>query len=89
MELPLRKYKKSALITLIKKYEEDIDLLHQELQDMPNNAPLIKYVVLDAEKDDKKIIYIKKRMICVQDKNRCAIYSMELERLLKERNIYS
>ncbi len=42
MEIPLRKYKKSALISLVKKYEEDIDILQQELQDIPLNNPLIK-----------------------------------------------
>ncbi len=74
----LKKYKKKQLISLIVDYEEDI----RHLQDELNNNARVKYIVIDQEKDDKTLLYIKKRMKCVLDEHKRGVYQKELERLL-------
>ena len=74
----LKKYKKKQLISLIVDYEDDIRNLQKEL----DNNTRVKYVVINEEKDDKTLTYIKKRMKCVNDLHRRAVYQKEYERLI-------
>jgi len=80
----LKKYKKKELIRLIVDYEDDIRTLQEEL----DSNTRVKYIVIDQEKDDKTLLYIKKRMICVQDTHRRGVYQKELERLLNRQSVH-
>ena len=75
----LKKYKKKQLISLIVDYEDDIRNLQREL----DTNTRVKYVVINEEQDDKTLTYIKKRMKCVSDLHRKAVYEKEYERLMK------
>ena len=83
MDKPLNKFKKKALISLIKNYESDILELQTELDNIKIESKRIEYVVVKDDEDDKTLKYIKNRVLVIQDPHRRAIYSIELERLLK------
>lgn len=85
-QIPLKKYKKKELIKLIRNYENTMIDLESKLNILSLAPKEIKYVIIDKEEDDKTIIYIKKRIQVIQDKHRRAVYIIELERLLKEKN---
>jgi len=80
--MSLKKYKKSDLIKLINNYEDDItdlqDRLERQHLDSLIDAP-IKYVIIDKERDNPQLIYLKQRIRCVRMNQ---IYINELERLM-------
>jgi hypothetical protein len=76
----LRKSKKSELISLIKKYEENVTILTDELEKMALNPGRVEYVYKNDD-DDVMIKYIKGRLRCVRGLRRLP-YIKEYERLM-------
>ena len=68
-----KKSKKKDLIKLIEEQQELISLLET------NNKQII---ILDSEKDDKQLIYLKNRIKVIYDTRKLNIYKKELDRLL-------
>ena len=88
MNIPLKKYKKKALIKLVENYEFDIRELTEQLDTikLSNNVEK-EYIILRDEEEDKTIRYIKNRLLVIHDKHRRAEYQVELNRLLNNRDV--
>lgn len=79
---PLKKYSKKDLVQLVLSYEENIAQLQETIDAHDISTQNIKYIILDAEKEDKKLVYIQKRMLCARRKEN---YVREYNRLMKQR----
>ena len=86
--IPLKKFKKKQLITMVENYENDIQYLTEELDTLKLQNNIVReYVVLRNEEEDKTIMYIKNRLLVIHDKHRRAEYQVELNRLLNNANV--
>jgi len=87
MSIPLKKFKKTQLIRLVKEYENDIVDLQDRLAvaELGNERIVKEYIIVD-ETNDKTIQYIQSRIRVINDKHKKAIYVRELQRLLPEKS---
>lgn len=81
----LKKFSKKELVLLVKKYESDINLLTDELEELSLTPDRVEYIYMNGE-DDKVIKYIKSRLKCVKGLKRHP-YIEEYSRIMGKRYI--
>ncbi len=79
---PLKKLKKKELIAIIRKYEDEINLLTDKMEELSLNTDRVDYIYPDTN-DSFIIKYLKRRIKCKRGMYKLP-YITEYERIMNE-----